>query len=155
MLSITAGQASPVIAALVYCTVIASCHEVYALDRAREWTSALSAWCDAQPELVAFRGICLVHRAEIARLSGEWPRAAEQAARASSGMPGHQNPEAHHGLKRALAEARTPLARAKLLPAAVEVLLLAAERDDALARCHELEQLAGELATEALAALAA
>jgi DNA-binding CsgD family transcriptional regulator len=81
MIAATAGELSPVVTGLVYCAVIASCHEVYALGRAREWTAALSAWCDAQPELVTFTGSCLVHRAEILQLNGAWGEAIAEARR--------------------------------------------------------------------------
>jgi len=82
MLSTTAGASSPLVTGLVYCTVIAACNRVYALGRAREWTTALSRFCAAQPQLVSFAGTCQVHRAEILQLGGEWTEAIE-AARAA------------------------------------------------------------------------
>ena len=54
MVSATAGELSPITTGLLYCSVIESCHSVYALDRAHEWTRALAAWCDEQPDVVAF-----------------------------------------------------------------------------------------------------
>ena len=75
MVSAAAGELSPVVTGLVYCAVIACCHQVFAIDRAREWTGALAAWCDAQPQLVSFTIACLVHRAEIMQLRGAWPEA--------------------------------------------------------------------------------
>ena len=50
--------------------MIMGCQEVYALRRAQEWTAALTRWCEEQPEMVAFSGRCLVHRAEIMELHG-------------------------------------------------------------------------------------
>jgi DNA-binding CsgD family transcriptional regulator len=67
---------------LIYCSVIDACQQMYALDRAREWTSALLRWCDEQPEMVAFTGVCRVHRAEIMQLHGDWREAIEEARRA-------------------------------------------------------------------------
>lgn len=53
MISVTTGEASPLICGIAYCGVIVSCREVFDLHRAQEWTSELSRWCDAQPGLVA------------------------------------------------------------------------------------------------------
>jgi DNA-binding CsgD family transcriptional regulator len=83
MVAVTAGELSPVLTGLVYCHVLASCHSVYALDRAREWTAALADWCAAQPQLVAFSGRCLVHRAEIMQLNGAWKESLAEARRAA------------------------------------------------------------------------
>jgi ATP/maltotriose-dependent transcriptional regulator MalT len=82
MLAAAGAEVSPHITGLIYCIAIANCQRVYALDRAREWTSALSRWCESQPELVTFATSCLVHRAEILQLSGAWHEAIEEARRA-------------------------------------------------------------------------
>jgi DNA-binding CsgD family transcriptional regulator len=82
MLAVAAGELSPLVTGLIYCSVIEGCQEVYALGRAREWTAALAQWCEEQPEMLAFTGTCLVHRAEIMQLRGAWPDAIEQARRA-------------------------------------------------------------------------
>jgi DNA-binding CsgD family transcriptional regulator len=55
---------------------------VFAFDRAREWTDALSTWCGEQPQLPTFAGRCLVYRAEILQLGGAWKESAEEAERA-------------------------------------------------------------------------
>jgi DNA-binding CsgD family transcriptional regulator/tetratricopeptide (TPR) repeat protein len=82
MLAASGGELSPIITGVVYCGVIAGCEEAFELRRAREWTDALARWCDRQPELVAFSGRCLAHRAEIMQLDGAWPDALEEARRA-------------------------------------------------------------------------
>jgi DNA-binding CsgD family transcriptional regulator len=88
MVTVTAGELSPMVTGLMYCAVIAACQEVYAFDRTREWTVALTRWCDAQPDMVAFSGVCQVHRAEIMQLLGTWPEAIEAARRACARAPG-------------------------------------------------------------------
>jgi DNA-binding CsgD family transcriptional regulator len=82
MVAVVAGELSPLVTGLMYCSVIDACQQVYALDRAREWTAALTRWCDAQPEMLAFSGACRVHRAEIMQLGGAWPEAILEAERA-------------------------------------------------------------------------
>ena len=82
MVAVTADELSPLMTGLIYCSVIMACQEVYALGRAQQWTSALARWCDAQPQIVAFTGACLVHRAEILQLGGAWRDAIEEAGRA-------------------------------------------------------------------------
>jgi DNA-binding CsgD family transcriptional regulator len=86
MLSASRGELSPGITGLVYCSAIAACNSVYAVERSREWTNALTRWCEQQPELVPFSGACLVHRAEIMRLGGAWPEAFDEARRAGEGL---------------------------------------------------------------------
>ena len=82
MVAVISGELSPLVTGLMYCSVIATCQQVYAFDRTREWTVALTQWCEGQPDLVAFAGTCQVHRAEIMQLLGTWPEAIEEARRA-------------------------------------------------------------------------
>jgi DNA-binding CsgD family transcriptional regulator len=82
MVAATAGELSPIVTGLVYCSVIAYCRELYELRRAQEWTEALTHWCEQQPDMVAHTGVCLVHRAEIFGLQGAWTDALEEARRA-------------------------------------------------------------------------
>jgi DNA-binding CsgD family transcriptional regulator len=82
MVAATAGELSPIVTGLVYCSVIAHCHDLYELRRAREWTEALTHWCEQQPDMVAHTGVCLVHRAEIFGLQGAWANALEETRRA-------------------------------------------------------------------------
>ena len=82
MATLAGGKLSPIATGIVYCGVILACQEVYELRRAQEWTAALTRWCEQQPDLVAFTGRCLVHRAEIMQLQGDWKDALEEARRA-------------------------------------------------------------------------
>ena len=98
MVTVTADELSPLVTGLMYCSVIAACQQVYAYDRTREWTLALTQWCEDQPDMVAFVGACRVHRAEIMQLRGAWPAALEEAQRACMRSEGVNHHAAAAGL---------------------------------------------------------
>ena len=83
LVAAAAGELSPIMTGIVYCNTIAFCQDAYELRHAREWTEALTGWCERQPEMVAHNGLCLVHRAEIMQLQGAWSDALEEARRAA------------------------------------------------------------------------
>ena len=84
MVSVTAGELSPIVTGLVYCSVIAYCQDLFQLSRAQAWTQALMGWCKQQPEMVAHTGQCLVHHAEVLQLRGDWYSALLEARRATT-----------------------------------------------------------------------
>lgn len=94
MVSVTADEVGPITSGIVYCAVILECIQLFDLQRASEWTDALSAWCDAQPELVPYRGQCLVHRSQLKQAAGDWSNAITAAEAACQ----HLNDPPHPAL---------------------------------------------------------
>jgi DNA-binding NarL/FixJ family response regulator len=128
LVTVTSSALSPQVPGIVYCDVIACCQQFYALPRAREWTAALAAFCDAQPELVSFTGACLVHRSEIMQLGGAWGEAIAEAQRAGE----------------RLSRATDPLLLAASHYQQAEILRLRGEREQAEAAYLRTSELGGE-----------
>ena len=90
MVSVTTDELSPLCAGIVYCAVIDKCMDLLDLRRAAEWTTAFERWCAARPDLVPYRGQCLVHRSQVLQAHGSWNDAvvaAEQAHRRLTDPP--------------------------------------------------------------------
>jgi ATP/maltotriose-dependent transcriptional regulator MalT len=100
MVAVTTEDLSPIVCGLVYCALIITCQQVFELRRAREWTQALNRWWQQQPDMVAFTGRCLVHRAEVLQLGGAWEDALEEARRACRRFVETNNPTAGLALYR-------------------------------------------------------
>ena len=79
MVSVTTGELSPIALGDVYCSVIEAWNEIFDMGRAREWTAALNRWCESQPEIVPYRGACLIRRSELLQLGGHWEEAIHEA----------------------------------------------------------------------------
>ncbi|MEJ2216271.1 MAG: response regulator transcription factor [Gemmatimonadota bacterium] len=108
------------------------------------------------------KGFALYLQAEMHRLRGELA-AADEAYHAAS-RAGHQpqpglallrlaqddDDAALAAIRRALAETKQPLRRARLLPAAIDIMLQAGKLDDARRACEELSEIAGSRAAGVL-----
>jgi len=80
MVELATGRLSPMVTGIVYCGALEGCWSAYELQRAQQWTAAMSDWCKAQPDLGNFTGECKVRRAELKQLRGEWADARAELA---------------------------------------------------------------------------
>lgn len=82
MSSLELGEVNLLFEGAVYCAVIEACFTIHEISRARQWTEALAAWCDFRPQMVAFKGECLVRESQIYQMQGNWETAIEEARKA-------------------------------------------------------------------------
>jgi len=147
MVAVANDELTPVATGLIYCSVLGACREIHDLRRAVEWTSALTEWCEQQPDMVAYTGPCRTSRAEILQRRGEWSQAVEEARLAQEryelgSKPGSAGPALYlqgevHRLRGELAAAEDAYRQASLggrepLPG-LALMRLAQGRKDAAA----------------------
>ena len=92
MVAVVAGELSPIVTGLVYCNTIAFCQGALELRPGARVDRRAGRWCERQPDMVAHTGVCLVHRAEILELAGDWDVALEEARRAGERFRGRPPP---------------------------------------------------------------
>ena len=204
MVAAIAGDVSPMIAGDAYCTVLEGCQEIFDLRRAYEWTMSLARWCAAQPDLVRYRGECLLYRAEVLQMRGKWDEAARDAqdacellmSRPAAGAAFYRLGEIHRlrgefekaeaaymqanergrrpqpglsllrlaqgeinaaatSIRGVLLDTRTQAARARMLAAAVDILLAAGDLEHARATATELSTIASGIGASLLNAASA
>ena len=207
MVAVIAGDVAPILAGDIYCSVLEACQETFDLRRAYEWTSSLAQWCAGQPDLVRYRGECLLYRAEVMQLRGNWDQAAQDAhdacglltsgeGRPMAGAAFYRLGEIHRlrgdfteaeaayaranerrrkpypglallrlaqgqidaaavSIRGVLVDTQAPAARARVLAAAVEILLAARDFDHARAATSELTEIATRLGASLLHAASA
>ena len=106
MVAMSAPDIPPILTGVIYCGVIACCEDACDPRRAQDWTTALTRWCEEQPQMVSFTGRCLAHRAGIMQLHGAWDDALAEARlarerceqamnRAATGQALYQQAELH------------------------------------------------------------
>ncbi len=103
MLAVTSGEVGPIVVGIAYCASIESFHRIYDLRRAQGWTEAMNRWREAHPDMVPYRGQCLVYRADLMRFHGEWPEAAAEVRRARGVAP---SPAPRAGRRRCVLSSR-------------------------------------------------
>jgi DNA-binding CsgD family transcriptional regulator len=201
MAAVIAGDVTPILAGDIYCIVLEACQETFDPRRAYEWTLSLTEWCAAQPDLVRYRGECLLYRAEVMQLRGNWDDAARDAqdacellaSRPAAGAAFYRVGEIHRlrgeftkaeaayaranergrkpqpglsllrlaqgqidaaaaSIRGVLLDTRVRTARARMLAAAVDILLAAGDLENARAAATELSDIASAMGARLLSA---
>lgn len=92
MVSVEAREIPPMAVGDAYCTAIDACYELFDIRRCEQWTDSFTRWCDAQSGLVLYQGHCLLHRAELLMLHGDWSDAVTVAQEACARLAEPINP---------------------------------------------------------------
>jgi class 3 adenylate cyclase len=77
------GELSPFTSGVTACRMIGACRDLTDYRRASEWIEATEKYCDRN-SLEGFPGVCRIHRAEVAAVSGAWERAELELERATT-----------------------------------------------------------------------
>jgi class 3 adenylate cyclase len=77
------GELSPFTSGVTACRMIGACRDLTDYRRATEWIEATEKYCDRN-SLEGFPGVCRIHRAEVAAVSGAWERAEVELERATA-----------------------------------------------------------------------
>ncbi len=77
------GELTPFTSGMTTCRMIGACRDMTDYRRASEWIEATERYCERQ-SLSGFPGICRIHRAEIAAVSGSWERAEQELEQATT-----------------------------------------------------------------------
>ena len=96
MVAVSTGEVAPIPAGIIYCAVIEMCVFAFDIRRAAEWTGALHAWCTSEPDLVPYRGQCLVHRSQVLLAHGDWIGATAEAQLAAERLTEPPHPALGH-----------------------------------------------------------
>jgi ATP/maltotriose-dependent transcriptional regulator MalT len=92
MVAVAAGEVTPIPAGIIYCAVIEACMGTFDFRRAAEWVDALDDWCATQPDLVPYRGQCLIHRSQVLQAQGEWDEAIAHVRQAAARLTESKHP---------------------------------------------------------------
>ena len=77
------GELTPFTSGITACRMIGACRDLTDYRRATEWIEATEKYC-SRNNLDGFPGICRIHRAEVAAVSGDWEHAERELVRATS-----------------------------------------------------------------------
>lgn len=117
------GAVDPLTSGMAYCELICAAQGMLLVERAREWTDVMEHWSDGNA-FGALRGRCLVHRAELLRISGPGDEAERTAEEACTSL----RPWMRREFGWPLVELGAIRLRRGDLPGAEEALLAAHER---------------------------
>jgi DNA-binding CsgD family transcriptional regulator len=82
MVAVTGEEISAVAVGDSYCTVLDACQELLDVERVDAWSGCFTEWCERHPDVLLYRGQCLLHRAEVLQFHGAWKEAAVEVERA-------------------------------------------------------------------------